>query len=214
LAKEEFSNETLPERVSELQKFGVEIRFCDNLLAHKKYYYALQEFPDAFVITFDDDFFYEKRMLENLMKLKLEYPNHVVTNRAHLMQFDSNELKPYRQWNHNTTVTKPGHQVFATGGVGTLYESSFYSDSLFDKSLIQKISPKADDVWLKFMTYLNGIKVVTNKRYNKDFITLPESQKEQLIKSNVQAGGNDIQIQNAIKLFNIDPLEFNDIDNG
>lgn len=35
LAVEEFTEDTLPESIRDLRHYGVEIRFCDNLLAHK-----------------------------------------------------------------------------------------------------------------------------------------------------------------------------------
>lgn len=211
IAEDEFTENTIPSRVKDLQQFGVEIRYCDNLLAHKKYFYALQEFANSYVITFDDDFFFEKHMLENVMNLKRQFPDCIITNRAHFIKFEKGKLLPYRRWRHNTTQTTPGHQIFATGGVGTVYEPEFFKDYIFNKELIQDLSPRADDVWLKFMAYLNGIKVVTNNKYNKDFVTLPESQKEQLIQSNVQAGGNDSQIRNVINYFKINEQEFMDV---
>ena len=164
LADDEYSGANLPERVRDLQRYGVEIRYCPDLLAHKKYQYALREFTDAYVITFDDDFFFEKNMIANLLELKARHPDCVITNRAHRMRFQGGRLLPYRQWRHNTTETRPAHQIFATGGVGTLYESRLFGERLFATDALKKLSPKADDVWLKFMTYLDGVKVVTNAR--------------------------------------------------
>ena len=40
------------------QKRGLTIRFCEDLKAHKKYYYAFKEYPDDIVITVDDDVIY------------------------------------------------------------------------------------------------------------------------------------------------------------
>jgi len=207
LARDEFQDKELPFNVLELKKYNVEIRFCDNLLAHKKYYYALKEFKNAYIITFDDDFFYERDMIKNLLNMKQSYPDCVVSNRAHLIKFHGNSLARYREWSHNTSHKKPSHKVFATGGVGTLYENRFFKKSVLEHRVFMKICPYADDVWLKFAAYLNGLKVVTNAKYNKDFITLPESQKQQLIKMNVRAGGNDSQIEDVMSHYKITPSD-------
>lgn len=38
LAKDEFENFEFPESIREFQKVGLEIRYCDNLFGHKRYY--------------------------------------------------------------------------------------------------------------------------------------------------------------------------------
>ena len=51
--------EKLPLEVRRFEEKGVEIRFMEeNLRAHKKYYYAMEEFPDSTIITVDDDVIY------------------------------------------------------------------------------------------------------------------------------------------------------------
>jgi len=211
LASDEFSEIDLPERIVQLRNYGVDIRFCDNLLAHKKYFYAMQEFPNSYIITFDDDFYYEKDMILNLLNLKNKFNSSIVTNRAHLISFKNGKIIPYKLWEHNTTNSRRGHQIFATGGVGTLYQPRFFKKYIYERNLIIKICPRADDVWLKFMAYLNDVKVVTNKKYNKDFITLPESQKEKLVSGNVTLGGNDSQFRKALDFFKVNENSFQDI---
>lgn len=61
----------------------------------------------------------------------------------------------------------------------------------------------ADDVWLKMMAYLQGTKIITNKFYNKDFITVSKTQKEKLVSTNVIMGGNDEQLKNILDYYNI-----------
>jgi len=45
----------LTRKMLELEQYGIEYRHVRDLKAHKKYIYAMQEFPDDVVITIDDD---------------------------------------------------------------------------------------------------------------------------------------------------------------
>ena len=46
LAKDEFENFEFPESILEFQKIGLEIRYCDNLFGHKRYYKLIEEQKD------------------------------------------------------------------------------------------------------------------------------------------------------------------------
>lgn len=209
LAREEYSEDDIPDRVKALRKLGVDIYLCENLMAHKKYIDCFERYADDFIITFDDDFYYEKHMLENLLGLKSSFPDSIVTNRAHYMRFDNQgELKPYRKWIHNSTYSKPSFQLFATGGVGTIYSPRDFPEETTNRELIKELCFQADDVWLKVMSLRGGKNVVTNARYDKDFITLPESQKVKLVSSNVENAGNDQQLRAVCQYFGISSTKF------
>ena len=45
---------------------GLEIRECDNLRSFKKLVPALQTFPNAFIVTADDDLYFAPNWLETL----------------------------------------------------------------------------------------------------------------------------------------------------
>lgn len=66
LAEEEFPGreESLPAELISFSSQGrITIRWCDNLKAHKKYYYAFHEYHDALIITVDDDILYAEDMV-------------------------------------------------------------------------------------------------------------------------------------------------------
>ncbi len=69
LANEQFPKreDELPEKLLALKKYGLEIRFCEDLRPHKKYYYTMKENPECYVITVDDDVFYPENLVEELM---------------------------------------------------------------------------------------------------------------------------------------------------
>ena len=69
LAKEQFPNleKDLPEELQDdLRQNKFELRWCDNLGTHKKYFYAMQEFPEDIIVTVDDDVEYDKDVLQTL----------------------------------------------------------------------------------------------------------------------------------------------------
>lgn len=76
LAKEQFQDVEIPEQLRALCAYGLEIRFCEeDLLAHKKYYYAMQDFPEQIIVTYDDDIIYPEDSLEKLLAMHRQYPN-------------------------------------------------------------------------------------------------------------------------------------------
>ncbi|MEO6851924.1 MAG: hypothetical protein ABI166_14880, partial [Mucilaginibacter sp.] len=77
LSSDQFSGVlSLPKKLLKLQKRGLEVRFCQgDLRSHKKYFYALQEFPEDFIVTIDDDIIYPTDMLEQLINLSNIYPS-------------------------------------------------------------------------------------------------------------------------------------------
>ena len=57
LAEEQFPNKEadLPKSLIDDAAAGkFELRWCDDLGSHKKYFYTMQEFPDDIVVTVDD----------------------------------------------------------------------------------------------------------------------------------------------------------------
>ena len=66
LSKEQFENTILPQKLVQLKKYGLEIKWCDDLKPHKKYFYCMQEYSDKCIVIADDDVFYPKNHLKIL----------------------------------------------------------------------------------------------------------------------------------------------------
>lgn len=62
LAEEQYPQKKIPQKLKDLETYGVEFRFCDDLKSHKKYFYALQEYKDYCIITTDDDVIYPEEI--------------------------------------------------------------------------------------------------------------------------------------------------------
>lgn len=211
LAESQFPDKAIPESLERLKSRGLTIRFCEDLRSHKKYYFAMKEFPNASIVTFDDDLYYDSRVVERIVKLSEKNPDCISTNRAHQIKIINGEILPYRKWNHNAkNILKPTKSLFPTGGAGTLYPPHTFNQEIFDAELIRSICFHADDVWLKLMATLNHKKTITHSFYNKDFLTVRSSQLEKLVTKNVFDGGNDKQFQDVCSHFSITPSQFVD----
>ncbi|MPL68901.1 hypothetical protein SDC9_14634 [bioreactor metagenome] len=207
LATEQFPNglSELPAKVISLQKRGLEIRFCDDLLSHKKYYYTMLENPDSIVITADDDIFYSENMVSLLVKQYQKYPNCVIANRAHKITFIGNEVAPYSKWiKFALGEGNPSMLLAPTTGGGCLFPPHVFHKEVFNKDAIRKLAPLADDIWLKCMLVLNGVKVVKSKPILSEIITLKGASRTGLAKQNVDNKLNDTQLMKVMESYNID----------
>lgn len=211
LSEEQFPDKKLPTSLTNLEQRGLTIKFCqDDLKAHKKYYYSMLLHKDANIITVDDDLYYDKNLLKNVIEIHEQNPGLIATNRAHKIKFNGTQMEPYKKWEHVTTDSIPSHLIMQTGGCGTLYPPAALIDTTFDKELIKDLCFYADDLWLKVMSILSNRKVVTNKKYNKDHLSIATTQREKLVKTNVISGGNDVQLRNLLDYFKIDIYSYKD----
>lgn len=197
--------EDLSSEVLSLKDYGIEFRYDDklNLKPHKKYFYAIQEFPEDIVITVDDDSVYPSSTISSLLKSYSEHPDAVSARRVHLITFDKNEkIMPYSEWKHEYRRCRTeSNQLLAVGVGGVLYPPGIFDERAFDITNIQEMCLAADDIWLKSMELLNGIKVV----WVPCFFSHPPalSSKSSLGQTNVGAGKNDVYLSKMFEHYDI-----------
>ena len=205
LAEEQFpGRETdLPAQLLALRDFGLEIRWCDDLLSHKKYYYAMQFFPQAAIMTFDDDLIYYPDTIEDLYRMHVRFPERVIATRAHRMRFDAGgALVPYETWEMcvSEPLGEPQRGLFSTSGAGTLYPPRCMHPLLFDRTTLLETCAHADDVWLKCMQVMKGTNVVL-ARPDRPLQYIDGTQEVGLAQDNLLQGGNDVQLRAVFKAF-------------
>lgn len=116
-----FENQPLPIALQLLQKRGLEIEYCRDIRSYTKLIPALKKFPDAAIITIDDDVIYELDVLEKLIVAYQNNPSYIYCNRFHLMRPDGKgKLLPYIQWEWNSAGTEADILNFPTGVGGVL----------------------------------------------------------------------------------------------
>lgn len=167
LASSQFAGlEDLPISLTNLQKRGLTIRFCDDLRSHKKYYYALQDYPEALVILADDDMFYPKDTVKKLLKMHKKWPEDICCITAQVITPDfyampsswRNPKLDERHLQHTDIL-----QAFT--GSGTLIPPRALPKETFDQGTFQKICPYADDLWIAFMAHRKGTKITTMRTW-------------------------------------------------
>lgn len=196
--------EEVSQNILRLEKYGITFRFdCEDLKCHKKYFFAMQEFPDDIIITVDDDVLYPKDTIEVLVKMHKKYPDCVIARRAHKMTFNSmGKLNPYNEWiDKCRSVRETSYLLVPTGVGGVLYPPRCLDERVFDTQTIIKNCLLADDIWLKTMGLLHGTEVVWAPNHVLTPPASGESQKTALYLTNVLENKNDVYIKNMEKLF-------------
>ena len=195
----------LTEKMKELQRYGIEYRYDrkHNLKPHKKYFYAMQEFPDDIVITVDDDSVYPHNTIESLYNSYRNHPNCVSARRVHKMTFRNGALDTYDNWKKEyRKERKESHKLVAVGVGGVLYPPRCLPIDTFDIDTINELCLGADDIWLKCMELLKGTKVV----WVPCFFCHPPalSITTSLWQRNVAKNSNDKYIFDVAKKYKID----------
>lgn len=158
LSADEFNEENLPAVLKKQRERGLEIHFVvEDLGPYTKFYYALERYPDALLVTVDDDILYPLDLLDQLYSAHLREPNKIHCGRAHRIAVDQNgTLLPYKQWWRHSNESESSLLVMPTGVGGVLYFPGCFDPEVTNKSAFKRLAPRADDVWLKAMSLKRG----------------------------------------------------------
>lgn len=185
----------LPAVIERLESAGLEIRTCSDIRSYKKIVPVLQIFPDAFIVTADDDLYYNSTWLSDMTESWSGNPREIVCHRAHRIRTDEcGNVRPYREWDLAIVGPVVGVDVFPTGGGGALYPPKVFSFEVTDRTLFQDLCPTADDIWLYWMARRAG--AYYRKTPGGFFMfNWPSSQSVALVDENVVKARNDEQIR-------------------
>jgi hypothetical protein len=207
LSTEQFSSlDQLPQNLQVLQERGLEIRFCNgDLRSHKKYFYAMQEFPNDYILTVDDDVFYHSGLIEKLLDLNRRYPDTICCNCASKVEIKNGDIAPYLSWPDVFSEQKPSAELMPIGVGGVLYPPNSMSTEVFNVDVFREICFLADDIWLNIMARLQGTLVA---KTNYDSFYLPVMNKNNLTLNSINniEGQNDVQI-NAVRNYCLNKLK-------
>ena len=211
LAKEEFSDDTIPLILKKQIDRGLEIKYCEDIKSYKKLLPVLSLTPYSTIITVDDDYIYPLNFVENLLKIHFRYPQSVCYYTGNRISFDSRgTLKPYVKWKEAKELESiPSLLNFSFGAGGVLYPPHTFGSEIFNIEYVKKNIPKADDVWFKAMSLLNNItyvRVPLQESFDDKFVLLEDAQDIALYHDNVEKGENDNQLSKVFedyKLYDI-----------
>jgi hypothetical protein len=185
-----------PQPLQRLLARGLEIRTCEDLGPHKKYYPQVREGPAVReLVTADDDVLYWVDWLETLVEAAARRPAFIHAHRAHVMSFGPDgEFLPYAQWPAcRSTAPSPLH--FTTGVGGVLYPLAMQDALRGAGDGFRDCCPRADDIWLNAVAWRAGIQVCQTRHFSPLLFEVPGTRTHGLARENVQSGGNDRQLQ-------------------
>lgn len=158
LADEQFPNHVIPNTLNELLQYGLDIMWCDNIRSYKKLIPALELYPDAIIVTADDDNYYSKNWLEKLIDSYKMYPTAISAHKVTKFYMDNDEWT----WNaggrdyYNT----PSFLNKLVGVGGVLYPPKCLYKDIDNRDLFMKLASTNDDQWFWFMAILKGTPIV------------------------------------------------------
>ena len=165
LTYSQFGDSGIPEELKRLSECNAifEIRDYDrDIRSYRKLIPALSDFPNTIIVTVDDDVWYHRHMLRDLLNLHEQIPDAVLAHRAKRIKCG----KPYRKWKKYRWydfVFKKIHRSFVnmqTGVGGVLYPPHSLREDMLDEELFTKYAPSCDDIWFWAAAAMNGFPVI------------------------------------------------------
>lgn len=181
----------------------IELRYGDeNLKPHDKYYWSMVRYPEACVITIDDDLFYDHGMVARLIEAHKRWPYAIIASRSHLVTLGENgDIAPYKEWVHEQEefLDAPRFDLLATSGAGTLFPPHLLPAEAFDRQKLTELTPITDDLWLMTWALLSNIPVVATG--NPHLTYVDNTQQDALCIINLENGGNDVVLEKLFEAF-------------
>lgn len=209
LAEDEFKGKILPKTLQMQQKRGLQVEYCDEIRSYKKIVPVMEKYPDACIVTIDDDLIYEFDLLENLIKAHIENPEDICACRMHRITLNSdNRPNSYMKWKWLVWPQDKSNLNFLTSGGGTLFPPHCFVNEFFNREAFMSLCPYADDVWINAMIWLSGrqiCKAYTHSVLGCDFLETFSEQEEALCVENTNEENcrNDIQIKAVMDKYDL-----------
>lgn len=197
----------LPKKLQQLQGDIFDIRYSPFTCPHRKLIHSLQAFPDAAVITCDDDSMYEPLWLQRLYEEHCAYPADVIANRCNLISYDGKgETLPYRNWGKVSDGGFTAEALMPAGYGGVVYPPASLDPRATDEKLFMQLAPRADDLWFKAMSVLKGTRSRRSRTPGEKPVTVFGSQSFKLGRTNIRQDENRLQWNAVAAYFDIAPL--------
>lgn len=200
LSKKQFSTlDVLPKKLLKLQQRGLEIILVEeDIKPHKKYYYALKQYPLDYIITVDDDNFYESDFVEKLLYYSRVHINCIICNRASKITYTGDCVSKYNKWKRASSFSIDNGNFFIGCG-GVLYPPESLHPKVLDIKTFSTLCPLTDDIWLNLMARLNSTPIFVTD--NSIVLPIYNKNPQNLYSHNIGESNNDISIRNLKEYF-------------
>lgn len=205
LDEEEFEDSTLPCQLIKLKERGLSIKYCKDYKSYKKIIPTLISYPNATIITIDDDIIYPNIFIEKFIEAYKKNKRCIYYYRGRRIEKKNGYMLPYSKWK----MTQSGDlsfDVIPTGVGGIFYPAGCFDKRVLDEETWKSLCPKADDVWLRAMTMLKGYyckNINLSDDFDYNFISLESNQDIALTRTNVYGNENDLQIKAVFEAFKL-----------
>jgi hypothetical protein len=189
-----------PDTLRRLMDRGLELRLCDWMGPHAKYFgHVRDDVPDGGgtqpLVTADDDMLYGPDWLDTLLAAHAARPAEVHAWRARVMRLAADgSPAPYRDWPLCASAdASPWH--FATGVAGVIYPPRLLGALRAAGDGFRAVCPRADDVWLHAQALRAGVPVRQVQAQARSWPCIPGTEAVGLMHGNIAGAGNDAQIR-------------------
>lgn len=203
LSDEEFPTRELPKRIQLQVQRGLEILWTPrNTRSFQKLLPTRQRYPDATIVTVDDDILYEPWRLRRLVETAETRPGSIIGHRGWVVTKTPSGLAPYVSWSIAGPET-PAELTFLTGCGGMLFPPHVLPlDMLLNIDLALELCPLADDIWFWAVARKAGVECYCLGNHGL-YSVQRVKHTPALCHSNWGEGQNDVQLAAVIAHFGL-----------
>ena len=191
----------LPPKVLALQERGIEIRPCADLRSFKKIVPAVEQFPESYIVTADDDLYYGRDWLEMLLSSVGTGTSDVVARIVHRPSFEEERMRSFTAWPLNVIDDQahaPSSDLFCGSGAGALFPPGSLHPDLVRRDLFERLTPNCDDSWITWMIHRQGTKIRRAKGPRRNLKAWLRTVRGSLAVDNFTAAGEGVQMDRYI----------------
>ena len=192
----------LPRSLRRLQRRGLDIRHVPDTGPYKKLIPALHTWPDALLVTADDDLIYPSTWLETLYRAWQREPDAIHCHNAKRIRLCApDRVCAYGTWSDGRPLPAPVGDEPAEGGTaaaladdhcgpdfdllplngaGTLFAPGFLHPEVANEDSFRALAPTADDLWFRAMSLRLRKKVRCLYRPALELQLVPDTQENAL----------------------------------
>ena len=166
--------EPLPLTLQRQAARGLTIARTTDVGPHTKLIPALEHYPNADIITIDDDIFYPHDLVETLVNTHRQHPNAIIANTIMRMtRNDDGSLQTVAQWPYMAEADEAGTpqvERFFEGFGGVLYPAGCMPQQVTMYDTFRELCPTSDDIWFNAMARLAKRDIVLCQRAPFNFV--------------------------------------------
>jgi len=183
--------DSVPKSLKKLEGEHFEIMFADTDSSHLKLVSSLLAFPEDVIVTCDDDMLYQESWLESLYQTHLSCPGKVIAHECREIGYDKHgAVLPYTEWTYSKKHNYSCRSLLPLGYGGVLYPPHTLHTDVSNADKYMHLAPKADDLWFKAMSLLNGTEACRSIKPPPKPQPIGVSQEQSLALYNIKGDGN------------------------